>query len=200
MNTLITNNRHLDLGCGDHPRNPYDRTELFGTDIRALRSEKATIVAVNHAIEPLPFSDAYFASVSAFDFLEHVPRVVNGLAGETSFPFIDLMSEIHRVLVAGGRFYAVTPCFPSPKAFADPTHINFIADTTHEYFTGEENTGHLYGFKGKFRLLRAEWVLFDDVLKAKKDLPLHRKYRHWSKRLRGKLHHFLWEFEAVKGN
>lgn len=195
----ITTNRHLDLGCGDHPRNPYDRAELYGTDIRQLTHATATIVAVNHTVEPLPFGDAYFDSVSAFDFLEHVPRTVTSPSGDMRFPFVDLMSEIHRVLTQGGRFYAVTPCFPSPKAFADPTHINIIADTTHEYFTGDENTGQLYGFKGRFKLLRAEWVVFDDVLKANKPLPLHRQYRRWSKRLRGKLHHFLWEFEAVKG-
>ena len=27
--------RHLDLGCGTKPRNPYRRTELHGVDIRA---------------------------------------------------------------------------------------------------------------------------------------------------------------------
>ena len=25
--------RHLDLGCGPTPRNPYQQTELFGVDI-----------------------------------------------------------------------------------------------------------------------------------------------------------------------
>lgn len=193
-------NRHLDLGCGDHPRNPYARGNVFGTDIRQLSHETATIVAVNHTSEKLPFSDSYFDSVSAFDFLEHIPRTLTDASGGMRFPFVELMNEVYRVLIDGGRFYAVTPCYPSPKAFADPTHINIIADTTHEYFTGEENTGRLYGFNGRFKLIRAEWVVFDDVLVANQALPLHRKFRRLSKHLRGKLNHFLWEFEALKGH
>ena len=55
------------------------------------------------------------------------------------------------MLEPGGRFYAVTPAFPHPEAFADPTHVNIITETTHEYFCGERPLGHMYGFERPVR-------------------------------------------------
>lgn len=119
---------HLDLGCGTLPRNPYGRSALFGVDIRRLESTSTAqfhFAAANLALEPIPFADSRFMSVSAFDFLEHIPRVLNGTEPNALvFPFVRLMSEVWRVLVPGGLFYALTPCSPGTEAFTDPTHVN----------------------------------------------------------------------------
>lgn len=193
--------RHLDLGCGTIPRNPYGRSALFGVDIRRLEataSAEFEFAAANLSFEPIPFADAQFASVSAFDFIEHIPRVLNGAALNTTvFPFIRLMNEVWRVLAPGGLFYALTPCYPGLEAFSDPTHVNVITERTHSYFCGAEPLGRMYGFDGRFTVCRAQWVIPEHSL-----VVAPRSWRQeWDRKRReraGKLVYFLWELEAVK--
>lgn len=153
--------RHLDLGCGTCPRNPYDRRHLCGTDIRpwdsatALPAPDFDYRMANLVLDPIPWPDNSFESVSAFDFLEHVPRLLMTPDGTgTRFPFVELMDEVWRVLAPGGLLYAVTPAYPSPEAFQDPTHVNIITERTHEYFCGPQALGRMYGFSGHFRAVR----------------------------------------------
>ena len=125
---------HLDLGCGPSPKNPFGYEKLYGIDIRKNNGElnNATIVTANLAIEPIPFPDNFFDSVSAYDFFEHVPRVsVDFNAKSSRFPFVELMNEIWRVLKPNGILYAVTPAFPNEKVFRDPTHVNIITKKTY---------------------------------------------------------------------
>lgn len=153
--------RHLDLGCGTKPRNPYGCSELYGVDIRDGLSAPGVvrIVAANLCTAPIPFADGYFDSVSAYDFLEHIPRVtLGGIEGGSRFPFIDLMNEAWRVLKPGGLFYAVFPAYPHALAFADPTHVNPLTDKSHRYFTGLEPMGTMYGFRGRFTMLRQQRI------------------------------------------
>jgi SAM-dependent methyltransferase len=150
--------KHLDLGCGTRPRNPYHRKELYGIDIRDLSQVPpgvAQIRGANLSIEPIPFDDNTFESVSAFDFLEHVPRVaLLPERKETIFPFVRLMNETWRVLRPNGLFYAITPVYPHQLAFADPTHVNIISNKTLRYFSGAEPMARMYGFVGNFTVLR----------------------------------------------
>ncbi|HEY4581353.1 MAG TPA: hypothetical protein VIG88_00565 [Lysobacter sp.] len=208
--------RHLDLGCGKFPRNPYGRPHLAGIDVRP----PPTTVEFEHrvanvVVEPIPYPDAHFGSLSAYDFIEHVPRLLPTPDGrDTVFPFIRLMNEVWRVLAPAGRFYALTPAYPNAEAFTDPTHVNIITERTHEYFCGDNPLGRMYGFVGSFRALRVEWVHIHDAYSA---LPgstenrpprsmtkkIARAFRRLSRRLRGKPEdhrriYLLWEFEAVK--
>ena len=113
----------------------------------------------NLALAPIPWPDGHFGSVSAFDFLEHVPRVLATADGSTTFfPFVKLMHEIWRVLAPAGLFYAITPGFPREEAFRDPTHVNYLSERSHEYFCGESPLGRMYGFAGEFRIVRTRWV------------------------------------------
>ena len=187
--------RHLDLGCGPVPRNPYQQDELFGVDIAPTEnSSQITIRQANLTLQAIPFPDHYFDSLSAFDFLEHVPRVLptpDGLS--TRFPFIELMNEIHRVLRPGGILYALTPCYPAYEAFQDPTHVNIMTEKTHLYFTGANPLGRMYGFSGQFEARKVEWVVHKDALTPLVPLNLSQKFRRMNYKLKGKFTHIAWE-------
>lgn len=191
--------RHLDLGCGLNPRNPYKRQCLYGIDISSeVLNKFNTVKSANLSIEKVPFEDNFFDSVSAYDFLEHIPRVLPSEKAEhTFFPFVELMNEIWRVLKDRGLFYGVTPAYPDIKAFTDPTHINIITAKTHTYFTLPECGAGIYGFKGCFTALRVKWIRpkyeyephtlnFTQTVRKAVDLIKRRNS------------HLLWEFEAVK--
>lgn len=194
--------KHLDLGCGLKPRNPYFAESTFGCDIRDIDSDVEKIgfdyKKVNLVFEPIPYPDNFFDSVSAYDFLEHVPRQILLPNGSACNPFIDLMSEIHRVLVPGGRFLALTPAYPHISAFTDPTHVNFITKDTHEYFTGPNPSGAMYGFKGAFDVVQVRWEASSNAYNLNQ--PSWRKtIRRLHRQLfAGGLSHLLWEFSANK--
>ena len=203
---------HLDLGCGEHPRNPYGRGTLYGVDIRAPEGAVAYEHRVaNLVLEPIPFADSSLGSVSAFDYLEHVPRLFPDGRGGTRFPFVQLMDEIWRVLAPGGRLYALTPAYPHPEAFVDPTHVNIITDQSHTYFCGEAPLGRMYGFRGRFRVIRVQRTERASAYSAVAGSPQNhgpakraaRSLRRWIRFLRGKRAQLgpawlLWELEAVK--
>lgn len=205
--------RHLDLGCGDAPRNPYGRGALCGIDIRPLSGAVGFDYRVaNLIVDPIPYPDDSFGSVSAYDFIEHVPRIFPSADGrDTVFPFIRLMNEVWRVLAPGGRLYALTPAYPHPEAFVDPTHVNFITDRSHAYFCGEAPLGRMYGFEGGFTAVRVDWVERGEAYSAAPGAAgnypplkrLARRLRRWSRWLRGKRAsaapgYLLWELEARK--
>ena len=204
--------RHLDLGCGSSPRNPYDRLELCGVDIcPAPAGADHEHRLANLVVEPIPYADGSFGSVSAYDFLEHVPRVFPDGRGGTRFPFIELMDEIWRVLAHDGRLYALTPAHPHPDAFVDPTHVNVITGDTHRYFCGEAPEGRMYGFRGRFEVVRVQRTERAAAYSARPESPLNhgrgrlaaRAARRWLRYLRGrvptpKAPYLLWELRAVK--
>ncbi|MEO6364357.1 MAG: methyltransferase domain-containing protein [Caldimonas sp.] len=192
--------RHLDLGCGPTPRNPYRRDEAHGIDIALPAGLDARLFRrANLSVEPIPHADSSFDSVSAFDFLEHIPRVLGTPDGRgTRFPFVELMSEIHRVLQPGGRFYAVTPAFPRAEAFHDPTHVNVITDGTWAYFCGAEPPARMYGYTGCFEMLANEWALHPEALAPGTPLTPLRRFKRWRRGRSGGLTHVAWEFACVK--
>lgn len=190
--------RHLDLGCGSRPRNPYKRDELFGVDLVA--GDRPNIRGANLALQPIPFGDLEFDSVSAYDFLEHVPRVLVTADGQgTRFPFVELMNEVWRVLRPGGLFYASTPVYPHAAAFGDPTHVNFITAGTHEYFTQPRLLAAMYGFHGRFIARRVQHAR---ATAESEYIPPPEGWwerQHLKRRIRrGACAHLVWEFEAVR--
>lgn len=148
--------KSLDIGCGLFPRNPLDCASVVGVDIR----ESPNVIFCDLARGILPFDDSSFSCVSAFDFLEHVPRINPSESGEKRFPFVLLMREIYRVLIPGGILYHRTPAFPHPAVFRDPTHVNIITDETMPlYFCGVNPWANMYGFSSRgFELLHQEFV------------------------------------------
>jgi SAM-dependent methyltransferase len=192
--------RHLDVGCGLVPRNPFGQTELYAVDLVVPAGvDTDRFRRANLALEAIPFPDSSFDSVSAFDFLEHIPRVLGTRDGQaTRFPFVELMNEFHRVLRPGGRLYAVTPAFPRPEAFVDPTHVNTIAFGTARYFCEPDVAARVYGFRGAFTLVRNEWALFPEAFSAAPIMGWWRRFTRWRKLLQGHVSHLVWEFECLK--
>lgn len=191
--------RHLDLGCGPSPRNPFGADLLFGVDLIAREESGIEVRTANLAINPIPFDSNYFDSISAYDFLEHIPRQLYlESTKELIFPFIRLMDEIHRVLKPGGRLLAHTPSASSEEAYQDPTHVNPITARTHEYFCVPKLWGAMYGFKGSFL---AEYVGMTDMTNLKKlEFGTFRgKMRDAHRRIFGKpASHICWLFRSVK--
>jgi SAM-dependent methyltransferase len=140
----------LDLGCGSVPLNPFEAEDVYGVDL--FEQENDNILQADLAIQSIPFPNDSFDYVTAYDFLEHVPRTLY-IDGQCTYPFVNLMSAIYRVLKPGGLFYSSTPCVPYNAVFQDPTHVNFITpETFAEYFDDEKTWAKNYGFKGQFKI------------------------------------------------
>jgi len=84
----LANSTTLDIGCGEQPRNPFNAGQSYGLDIREDLSKN--IRYADLTVEPLPFNENMFDFITAYDFLEHVPRVI--YLPERRFPFIELMN------------------------------------------------------------------------------------------------------------
>jgi SAM-dependent methyltransferase len=139
----------LDIGRGATPRNPFDAETQFGIDIREDLARN--IKSVDLTLHPIPFGDCEFDYITAFDFIEHVPRVI--YTPDCRFPFIQLMNEVWRTLKKDGIFFSHTPVYPLRTAFGDPTHVNFITEETFLYFDDQKNLASIYGFTGAFKVL-----------------------------------------------
>ena len=118
------------------------------------------ILCVDLSVSPIPFDANYFDFCTAFDFIEHVPRL-SWPDGKPRYSFIELMNEVYRVLKPGGYFMHSTPSFPSLEVFQDPTHINIITEDTFINYFCEPNlwaASHGYGFNGKFKMIKQNWL------------------------------------------
>ncbi len=188
--------KHLDIGCGSSPRNPFNCNELYGVDIIKQQSNDFNYQQCNVILEKLPFDDSSFDSVSAYDFLEHIPRL-SIINNETQFPFINFMNEAYRVLKPNGIFYAITPCYPRPEAFVDPTHVNFISKKTYRYFTAPKHRARVYGFTGHFEVIRVKKLKFSQETKPQSKLIKLLKNILYTV-IYTKKSHILWEFRAIK--
>jgi SAM-dependent methyltransferase len=152
MNTEVTIS--LDLGCGRSPRNPFNASTVYGIDL--IEDPSLNLISRDLVIEKIPFPDNHLDYITAFDFIEHIPRIIYNPTRRN--PFIELMDEIWRTLKFGGYFLSFTPAFPHPQAFYDPTHVNIITEHTFPlYFTKESLLARNYGFKGSFNLIEQSW-------------------------------------------
>lgn len=189
---------HLDLGSGRFPRNPFGAKKVYGVDISDVSSvdPNVTIMKADLNFERLPFDVSTFDSISAFDFLEHILRV-RAENGRTHFPFVELMSEIFRVLKPGGIFYALTPSYPNESVFVDPTHVNFVSRDTHKYFCSPDNWATMYGYSGSFDVLESRIVNFDTEIKRLSGKPLLRS-TFLDSLFKNRCKHVVWKFRAIK--
>jgi SAM-dependent methyltransferase len=144
----------LDIGCGPIPKNPFNAQEIYGIDVR--EDLEKNIVSGDLAIENIPFADNMFDFVTAYDFIEHIPRIA--YLPKRRNCFVELMNEIYRVLKVDGFFLSLTPAYPRAEAFRDPTHVNIITEETFPlYFDSHYRWAAMYGFKGQFIIAQQEW-------------------------------------------
>lgn len=151
--------KSLDIGCGLKPKNPFNAKFLYGIDARDDLNLGFEIKKANLTIQKIPYASNEFDFVTAFDLLEHIPRIIID-NGEPKYPFIELMNEIYRVLKPNGIFLHQTPAFPSSLVYQDPTHVNIITENTFpSYFCYPKMMAKRngYGYKGKFHLLDQRW-------------------------------------------
>ena len=155
--SILSISSTLDLGCGYSPTNPFAASDFYGVDLFSDPSNN--IVNCDLSVNDIPFPDSSFDFITAFDFLEHIPRI-SWPNGNKRMSFICLMNEIHRALKAGGLFLHSTPVYPAPSAFFDPTHVNICTPLTFShYFSGPTYAKkYNYGFSGSFELLEQRLV------------------------------------------
>jgi len=148
------NSKTLDLGCGSSPRNPFQTENFYGVDL--FEQSGKNIKVADLTISQIPFEDNMFDYITAYDFIEHIPRVLYNPS--RSFPFINLMNEIFRCLKPGGYFFSHTPAYPYSPLFRDPTHVNYITEETFSiYFDNISNYAKIYGFTGGFEIVEQGW-------------------------------------------
>ena len=146
----------LDLGCGLNPRNPFRAERVYGIDIRDNPSKY--IKCADLTVEPIPFEDNTFDFISAFDIIEHIPKVL--YAPNRRFPFVELMNEVWRTLKPNGYFLSHTPVYPYSAIFGDPTHVSVVThETFTAYFDDVSRNAAMYGFKGFFKVVSQHLII-----------------------------------------
>lgn len=143
----------LDLGCSNLKKNPFGDGKVYGLDINEF--PEMDIFKADLVLDKIPFEDNFFDHITAFDLIEHIPRIIY-IGNERREPFIMLMNEIYKKLKPNGIFLSHTPMIPFDDAFSDPTHVNPITTETFKYFCRDKNNvvySEIYGFNGCFRIL-----------------------------------------------
>lgn len=153
----------VDLGCGASPKNPFNASKVVGVD----KVSFPNVLVADLALDKIPLPDSSCDFISAFDFIEHIPRVL--YKDKVENPFINLMNDVYRCLKDGGLFFHKTPAYPKQEAFMDPTHVNIITERTMIYFAKVLDSNNRdvyeflrpiaasYGITTSFTLLRSEW-------------------------------------------
>ena len=141
--------RSLDLGCGPIPSNKFHAHQSFGVDL--IENEELGIKKADLILESIPFQEKSMDYITAYDFLEHIPRLI--YCPERRAAFVEMMNSIWRTLKPGGYFLSYTPVYPFSSSFRDPTHVNIITSETFRlYFDDTHQWAKMYGFEGAFMI------------------------------------------------
>jgi SAM-dependent methyltransferase len=145
----------LDHGCGDGTyfsflAERYGTGNIFGCDVSALRIQRCQDAGWSQAMvvdpeKPLPYDDGTFDLILSDQVIEHIPVAETFCA----------LSELARVLKAGGLLLMITPNYPVKRVYDainsivyrdlsllrdDQTHVTFydarrLSDVLQKHFT-----------------------------------------------------------------
>ena len=152
--------KQLDIGVGGANRieSGYDG---YGADIFA--HERPWLIENKTAdltFQPIPYESDTFDLVTAYDVMEHIPKVVYIPEMETGElaamrsrnSLIELFNEVYRVLKDGGEFYFVVPKGGTTQYMGDPTHVTEWVEDSVNYYSGDYFGHHdAYGHTSKFK-------------------------------------------------
>lgn len=142
----------LDLGCGANKRGDV------GIDVAAAPG-------VNHVLrlgfDAIPYPDNHFDHVWMIHAIEHIPFTIWTHEGNRTYPMVQLLREVYRVLKPGCAFEILTLEFPDPRCFEDPTHVSTWTRLTINHFVGTRDSDvgnrndELAGLRVPFKLERS---------------------------------------------
>lgn len=149
----------LDLGAAHNPKSGYLSVDMVdGVD------------CVCDVTKGLPFEDNSVGVIRAYDFLEHIQRAdyefnlkdYNSDVYKT-YPFMELINEIYRVLAPGGWLLTATPIGNTRSYMADPSHVNPICAETFQRFCIKDKQKYNPQLTCKFQDVRI-WEYGDYVM------------------------------------
>lgn len=164
---LPKNFSHTDLGCG----NKKSKATLFGypnreanCGIDSTRINTKADLLCRLGLESLPLEDNSQDLITAYDVMEHIPKVCLGTENEKPvyvYPTINLFNEIYRVLKPGGYFESIVPAVPNywNGVVRDPTHVSLYCIESFDYFCEGrfEALSKSYGLKQPFQKVIVHW-------------------------------------------
>lgn len=119
--------RELLIGCGNsRAKKVYVAGDSDWHDLTTLDHSPACQPDVLWELErlPLPFQDATFSEIHAYEVLEHL-----GAQGDYRY-FFHLFSDLWRLLEPQGLICATVPHWKSMWAWGDPSHTRVITTGT----------------------------------------------------------------------
>jgi predicted SAM-dependent methyltransferase len=99
----------------------------------------------------LPWGDSSVGCIRAYDFLEHIPHCGSSTCKHDNGCTVQLMNEIHRVLVPGGMLLSATPSTDGRGAWQDPTHVSGWNTNSFWYYTRAQQQKYVPGITARFQ-------------------------------------------------
>lgn len=172
----------IDLACGDNKREDYigiDKIKTASTDY-----------VWDLEVFPWPIESDSVEEINCSHYIEHIPhqnprkeieKVLNESSSFEEFKkkfkekeeekdgFVKFINEVYRILKPGGKVHIVSPYYTSMRAFGDPTHTRYIADSSLWYLSREwmetNNLSH-YGLDCDFDVKLSYYITNEMTLKS----------------------------------
>jgi len=180
----MINELKLDLACGDNKREGFkgiDVVETSSTDYVVdlqvfpwpIESESAEEVNCSHYLEHIKHDNVALDLKQILDksntFEEFKANINKEEFLAPKDGFIKFFNELYRILKPGGKVRIVSPYYTSARAFGDPTHIRYIADSSTWYLNKswmDENKLTHYGMNCNFDVKVSYYITNEMTLKS----------------------------------